>query len=153
VRLADTRFGATTLACAVDRSLIEELASLLKSAGVRATAIEPYLGAAFNRWRHRLKAPPFWLALMEPGRLWVGLMGAAGWSGVSARRIGADVVAETRAVLAQEAAVSAADSAPAYLIAAGLDRESARALREGGIEVLAAATDALLSLDEATGAH
>lgn len=151
VRLEDARFGASTLACAADRSLIEELGGLLKTAGVRPTAIEPYLAAAFNRWRHKLKAPPFWLVLLEPGRLWVGLMGATGWSNVSARRLSADVVDETRAVLAQEAALSAADAAPAYLIAAGLDRESARDLREGGIEVLATATDALLSLDEAHG--
>ena len=153
VRLADTPFGGTTLACAVDRALVEELGGLLKSAGVRPTVVEPYLAAAFNRWRRKLKAPPFWLALLEPGRLWVGLMGAAGWSNVSARRIGADALAEARAVLAQEATVNATDGAPAptYLIGTGLDRESARELREDGIEVLATATDALLSLDEAHG--
>ena len=155
VRLAASAFGATTLACAVDRALVEELARLLKSAGARPAAIEPYLAAVFNRWRRELKAPPFWLVLLEPGRLWVGLMGATGWSNVSARRIGSDPLAETLAVLAQEAAVNGAGpkAVPTYLIAAGLDRESARTLREGGIKVLATAPDALLSLDEAHGLH
>jgi hypothetical protein len=155
VRLAATTFGGTTLACAVDRALVEELARLLKAAGARAAAIEPYLGAVFNRWRRELKAPPFWLALLEPGRLWVGRMGAAGWANVSARRIGADVLAGTVAGLAQEAAVNGAEAAPSptYLIAAGLDRESVRALRESGIEVLAAEPDALLSLGEARSLH
>jgi hypothetical protein len=155
VRLAATTYGGTTLACAVDRALVEELASLLKAAGVRPTAIEPYLAAAFNRWRRELKAPPFWLVLLEPGRLWVGLMGAAGWSNVSTRRIGADPLTETLAVLAQEVTVNSAGPEPvsAYLIAAGLDSDSARALRENGIKVLATAPDALLSLDEAHGLH
>jgi hypothetical protein len=155
VRLAATEFGATTLACAVDRALVEELARLLKAADVRPAAIEPYLAAAFNRWRRKLKTPPFWLALLEPGRLWIGLMGAAGWSNVSTRRIGADPLAETLAALVQEAAVNETGPAPipTYLIAAGLDLESARALHDNGIEVLAAAPDSLLSLDEAHGVH
>jgi hypothetical protein len=148
LRLAPAEFGATTLACAVDRALVEALAGVLKSAGVRPAAIEPYLAAAFNRWRLQLKSPPFWLLLLEPGRLWVGRMGSSGWSSVSARRIGADVVTETLAVLTQEAAVSGAETerVAIYLVAAGLDRESARALREQGIEVLTAEPDALLNL-------
>lgn len=155
VRLAASAFGATTLACAVDRALVEELARLLKAAGARPSAVEPYLAAAFNRWRPALKAPSFWLALLEPGRLWVGRMAGAGWANVSARRIGVDLLAETQAILAQEAAVNSAGPAPipTYLIAAGLDRASARALRENGIEVLAAEPDALMSLGEARALH
>ena len=155
VRLAASAFGATTLACAVDRALVEELARLLKSAGARPAAIEPYLAAAFNRWRQALKAPSFRLALLEPGRLWVGRMDAAGWASVGARRIGADPLSETLAILAQEAAVidAGATAVPTYLIAAGLDRASVRALREKGIAVVAAEPDALMSLGEARGIH
>jgi hypothetical protein len=155
VRLADSVFGATTLACAVDRALVEELARLLKAAGARPAAIEPYLAAAFNRWRRALKAPSFRLALLEPGRLWVGRMDAAGWANVGAQRIGADPLSEMPVILAQEAAVIGADPAPVptYLIAAGLDRASVRALREKGIEVLAAEPDVLMSLGEARSIH
>jgi hypothetical protein len=155
VRLAPGSFGATTLACAVDRALVEELARLLKAGGARPSAIEPYLAAAFNRWRPALKAPSFWLALLETGRLWVGRAAGGGWANVSARRIaGADLLGETQAILAQEAAVNGAGPAiPTYLVAAGLDRAGSRALRENGIEVLAAEPDALMILGEARTLH
>lgn len=155
VRLAGAEFGATTLACAVDRPLVEELARLLEAAGARPAAVEPYLAAAFNRWRHELKAPPYWLALLEPGRLWVGQATAAGWASISARRVGADPLAETLAILAQEAAVSGAGPAPipTYLIATGLDRERVRELRGNGMKVLSADPNALLSLGRGGRIH
>jgi hypothetical protein len=155
VRLASTGYGATTLACAVDRPLVEELARLLKAAGARPAAVEPYLAAAFNRWRRELRAPPYWLALLEPGRLWVGQATVAGWASISARRIGADPLDETLAILAQEAAVNGTGPAPipTYLIAAGLDRERVRELRENGMKVLSADPNALLSLGEGGGIH
>jgi hypothetical protein len=140
VRLADAGYGAPALACAVDQALVQELERLLRQSGAGALSIEPYPVAAINQWRRELSAESFWLALIEPGRLWLGRAEGGNWVGVATRRLAGDAPAETLASLAQEAAVIGGDvfGGTTYCVASGLDNGHARALRGAGLSVLSA---------------
>ena len=138
VRLADAGYGEPGLACAVDEALVRELERLLEQAGVGAASIEPYPVAAINLWRRELKAESFWLALLEPGRLWLARAEHGNWTGVATRRLAGGTAEEALASLAQEAAVIDGELAGAtvYCVACGLDLDRVRALREAGVTML-----------------
>lgn len=143
VSLDQAGYGAPALACAVDRDLLKELAGLCGAAGGRIVSIKPHLTAAFNRSRRELHAPEFWFALIERERLWLGRFRSGGWISVSGYRLGQQPVKEVLENLEREAVLLGGEprDAQVHLVATGLDRDSLRALREAGVNILAAQTD------------
>ena len=75
------------LACAVDAELVAALrACVAKQAKARLASLQPYLMAAFNRWRGELPAAGAWLLLVEDGRACVALHAGDGWQSVQNSR-------------------------------------------------------------------
>ena len=60
------RYGAGTLASAIDRAVIDRLDGAARARGLRVVAIEPFLAHAFNQVRRRIDADPFWFVTVEP---------------------------------------------------------------------------------------
>jgi hypothetical protein len=86
----DVRFSRETgLASAVDRSLIEELKSVL-----RLRSLQPYLMAAFNRLRPRVPKEGAWIVLPEAQATCVALYTKGAWAGVSVSRATSDEAIE-----------------------------------------------------------
>jgi hypothetical protein len=74
------------LACALDRDLIRQLASLFVRVNVRLTSVQPFLVAAFNRIRRRVGNGSCWIVVEEPGRLTLALIRRGAWIGIRGRR-------------------------------------------------------------------
>lgn len=77
VRVSRSR-GAAQLACAVDAALVAELKACC-AGKARLVSVQPHLMSAFNRWRGRIPKEGAWLALGEPDRVCLALLGAGGW--------------------------------------------------------------------------
>ena len=86
VRLADTAPMGPRLACAVDRALIEALASAFVAANVRLVSVQPFLIAAFNRIRKQIGNGSCWLVVEEPGRLTLAFIQRGVWIAIRSRR-------------------------------------------------------------------
>jgi hypothetical protein len=78
VRVSRSR-GAPQLACAVDAGLVAELKACFAAGKARLVSVQPHLMSAFNRWRRRIPKEGAWLALGEPDRVCLALLGAGGW--------------------------------------------------------------------------
>jgi len=86
VRL-DRGGGAARLASAVDDGLLRALRDCFKTgARARLVSVQPYLMAAFNRWRQRLRAASAALLLVEPGRACVAHLRSGRWTAVRSAR-------------------------------------------------------------------
>ena len=132
--LETTAYGMPVLACAVERALLSALGAIAARAHI--DSVEPHAAAAFNRWRRELPAEHFRLAVLEPGRLWLGQAEKGGWVSVAARLLaGRDAVSEVLSCIEQETAASPAEL-PVYLVTTGLDRMGARRLSDAGLRVL-----------------
>ena len=79
--------GGARLACAIDAALLEGLkAGMPKRGRVRLVSVQPWLMAAFNRWRSRIPRDGAWLVLAEPGRSCLARLAAKGWAWVQNSR-------------------------------------------------------------------
>ncbi|WP_271409305.1 hypothetical protein [Pseudomonas sp. Q1-7] len=67
LRLSPEAAGRPRLAAALPEELLDRLRALARSAGLRLASVQPYLMAAFNRYRASL-ADDFLLLVAEPGR-------------------------------------------------------------------------------------
>jgi hypothetical protein len=86
VKVADTAPLGPRLVCAVDRELIEALASSFVSAGVQLVSVQPFLVAAFNRIRRTVVNGSCWIVVEEPGRLTLALIQRGAWVAIRSRR-------------------------------------------------------------------
>jgi len=86
VKVCDTAPMGPRLACAVDRELIQGLASLFVRVNVRLVSVQPFLVAAFNRIRRRVGNGSCWIVVEEPGRLTLALIRRGAWTGIRGRR-------------------------------------------------------------------
>jgi hypothetical protein len=81
----------TGLASAIDLALLNELKAFFeKRKGLRLVSLQPYLMAAFNRWRARLPREGAWIVLPETEATCVALFERGSWSGVSVSRADPD---------------------------------------------------------------
>ncbi|HEV3008027.1 MAG TPA: hypothetical protein VGX52_03235 [Burkholderiales bacterium] len=90
VKVTDTAPLGARLACAVDRELIEGLASAFVAAGVKLVSVQPFLVAAFNRLRsgilNLVGNGSCWIVVEEPGRLTLALIQRGAWVAIRSRR-------------------------------------------------------------------
>ena len=74
------------LACAVDRTLINQLAEIFVQANIRLASVQPFLIAAFNRIRKTVGNGSCWIVVEEPGRLTLALITRGMWIAIRGRR-------------------------------------------------------------------
>ena len=86
VKVAETAPLGPRLACAVDRELVEGLASAFAGTGVNLVAVQPFLVAAFNRIRQTIGNGSCWIVVEEPGRLTLALIQRGAWVAIRSRR-------------------------------------------------------------------
>lgn len=82
IRLSDSAPGQAALASALDRELVLTLKDTIASSGARLVSIQPYLMAAFNRYRRTLAPLHGVFILAEPERLTLLAWQNAGWCAV-----------------------------------------------------------------------
>jgi hypothetical protein len=86
VKVTQTAPLGARLACAVDRELIEQLAMSFVAAGVHLVSVQPFLVAAFNRFRQMVGNGSCWIVVEEPGRLTLALIQRGAWVAIRSRR-------------------------------------------------------------------
>jgi hypothetical protein len=86
INVTETSPMGPRLACAVDRALIERLASTFTAAGLHLASVQPFLVAAFNRIRKSVGNGSCWIVVEEPGRLTLALIERGMWIAIRGRR-------------------------------------------------------------------
>ncbi len=87
VRLDRGSGGSARVAGAVDAALLQAVQSCFKpGAKARLVSVQPYLMAAFNRWRRQLSAASTSLLLVEPDRACLARLEKGSWSAVHSAR-------------------------------------------------------------------
>lgn len=91
-RWNEGRPPAPCLVCAIDHALYLALRELFTDAGLHLplTALQPYLMAAFNHWRHELDGARDWFVLAEPERLCLAWFATDEWAGLHSQQVGAE---------------------------------------------------------------
>jgi len=83
LRLTPTPAGSTRIASAVDSSLVQAVRTAFPAAArARLVSLQPYLMAAFNRWRKDVKDERAWFLLVEPQRACLARLEGGRWSAV-----------------------------------------------------------------------
>jgi hypothetical protein len=87
VRLSPARGSAPRLASALDPGLVPAIAACFpRGVKARLVSVQPYLMAAFNRWRTELAHDEGWLLLIEPQRACLALIAGRRWAAVQTLR-------------------------------------------------------------------
>jgi hypothetical protein len=103
LRVSDERDGLPKLASAVDAALPGALREVFAAAGVRLDSIQPGLMAVCNDYRRRLRGRSAWLAMLEPGGLFLALLHQGRWARARSMRIGPAWRVELARILEREA--------------------------------------------------
>ena len=90
IRTCDRGYGAAHVACAVDTALIAGLQARLAAHGLRLGTLQPLLMAAYNDARREFSGNTA-LAIVEAGRVCLGLLQQDRWLAIASRRAGADL--------------------------------------------------------------
>jgi len=112
LRWDEGRPPAPSLASAVDRRLLAGLQALFESLGMPIDAIEPYLMAAFNRWRRTMDGRQDWFLLAEPGRLCLAWFRDEAWAGLQCQQVGEDWGRELPRILERTLLLAGPEAAP-----------------------------------------
>lgn len=102
VRLALDEVGATHVACAVDRRLIEGVQETSKKNRLRLISIQPYLIAALNQWCDRFREGSRWFVLAEHGRICFALLEHGRWRWLRCQRLPDETRPELPVLLERE---------------------------------------------------
>jgi hypothetical protein len=104
VKVTETAPLGARLACALDRELIEGLATCFVTAGVYLISVQPFLVAAFNRIRQSVGNGSCWIVVEEPGRLTLALIQRGVWVAIRSRRSDARWMSLLPEILERESA-------------------------------------------------
>ena len=110
IRTCDRGYGAAHVACAVDSALITALQACLAAHGLRLATLQPLLMAAYNDARREFSGSTAF-AVVEAGRVCLGLLQQDRWLAIASRRAGADL----SEAIEQELATLDADAVPPRL--------------------------------------
>ena len=94
LRLSEGAAGGARIASGIDEGLLEALrACFPRAGGARLVSVQPYLMAAFNRWRRGFRRSAgkesAWLVLLERSRACFALASREGWHSVQSLRLDA----------------------------------------------------------------
>jgi len=121
IRISSGGFRRNALACAMDAQMLRTVETSLAGCGIPVASIQPNFMAACNRLRGELRGyESGCIAVLEPGRVSLGIFDRTGWNTLSARRIGTLRPEELVPVLAQELNSADADGLPEYLFVAAV---------------------------------
>lgn len=131
VRLSSGNDGQQ-VACAVDTGLLTGLDQAVSASGRRLNSVQPYLMAAFNRWRREFTEPLVWFVLAEQNRLCLSALQNEHWRELINLQTGADWVANLPALLARQRLLSGLDGAPGKVCVFAPDESAEQSLRQAG---------------------
>jgi hypothetical protein len=94
--------GQASLACALDRALLEALHALAVEKACRLVSVQPAFALAWNRWRTRLDGQGGFFALAEDTALCLGSMGSGQWRSVRNRRLAGTSLSDALAAALEE---------------------------------------------------
>lgn len=106
-RLSEGAYGASSIASAVPRELLQQLKKLLADSPLRLNSVQPYLMMAFNACRRELGKQDGWFVLAERDTYCIGLMRGGQWSSIRVRHAVADWFEEAMLLLEREALLAA----------------------------------------------
>jgi hypothetical protein len=89
------------LGAAIAREFLDRLVEVLRYAGMRVRAIEPYLAKGYNAFRGSAKVEAGWLAVAEPGRACVAYVSEGRWLALRNQRLAAPLSASLPPLLEQ----------------------------------------------------
>lgn len=89
VRCADPAPGTPVPACAIDDELVAALRAVAANHGCRLGSLRPLFAAAADRWRNKLPPGIAWFAVLEPGRLNLGLLRDRRWQALHGESVAA----------------------------------------------------------------
>jgi len=127
LRLSPARRGVPRMASALDPGLVPAItACFARGAKAHLVSVQPYLMAAFNRWRDALARDEGWLLLVEPQRACLALIAKGRWAAVQTLRGAYPALEDWAALLDRERlrAEIEADARVAHVVAP----DSARAI-------------------------
>jgi hypothetical protein len=114
--------GRASIACAIDRDLLQALKDTAAEHGARLRAVRTALAERINRHRRALTDSTFCLASVEPGRLTLAFHNETGWAAVRSRRTGEGLAELLPGILRQEAAAAGAtEGGTLYIVGEGVD--------------------------------
>ena len=86
VKVTETAPQGPRLACAVDCSLIQKLASVFTANDIKLVSVQPFLVAAYNRIHSTVGKGSCWVVVEERGRLTLVLIQRGAWLAIRSRR-------------------------------------------------------------------
>lgn len=117
ISLDDQPAGQPSIACAIDRDLLDSVREVCAANRLRLLSAAPLFSDRYNRHRRKFDARAFCVAHLEPGRMTLAFRGASGWLGIRTVRMQEAGTAELAAGLRQEAAaIGAPAGGPLFLI-------------------------------------
>ena len=135
IRLS-TGNGGQQVACAIDKELLSNLDQAVAASGRHLHSVQPYLMAAFNRWRREFSEPLVWFILAEPGRLCLAALQNGNWRHLVNLQTHADWSDSLPELLARQRLLTGLDDVPGEVCVFASDREEAeQALQQSGEKV------------------
>ena len=116
LRLSAASGMSSQPASGVDQTLIDGLRTLFPDGRLRLRSIQPRLMAVCNQHRSALGGGLFWLLLVEPGNLCLGLISGGGLIRLRSLRSGDSWATELPWLLEREACLAELDDAPGDLL-------------------------------------
>lgn len=127
--------GGQQVACAIDRELLSNLDQAVAASGRHLNSVQPYLMAAFNRWRRAFSEPLVWFVLAEPGRLCLAALQNGRWRHLVNLQAHADWSDSLPELLARQRLLTGLDDVPGEVCVFASDREAEQALQQSGEKV------------------
>ncbi len=122
--------GSARVAGAVDDALLQAVRGCFKAgAKARLVSVQPYLMAAFNRWRRQLSAANASLLLVEPDRACLARLENGRWSAVHSARGSFDGAPEWAGFLERERHLAAGAVASTEVLVHAPSRAAAESLQ------------------------
>ncbi|MDD4882595.1 MAG: hypothetical protein PHX10_13535 [Gallionellaceae bacterium] len=116
--------GEPLLVSALDETWLASLMTTLAGKGARAHTIQPWLVAAGNRRREKLRRGANWLALAEPGRLTLAFFQDGRPGVVRSLQVGGDLATALPDAVRREALLAGVpDGVPVWLEAVGVEAD------------------------------
>ena len=121
IRISSGGFRRNALASAVDAQMLVAVEGVLAGRGIPIASIQPNFMSACNRFRRELSGyESGCVAVLEPGRIALGIFDKTGWHTLGARRIGTLKPEDLVPVLARELNSVVPDNLPEYLFVAAV---------------------------------